>query len=222
MSQTISALSHIVLDLDGTISDPLIGIWRSINHALSGFGYAELTAEQAADCIGPPLDESFARITGTASPAHLADLVARYRERYAELGYRENALYPGVTEALDALVARGTRLGLCTSKRRDFAEQILDLFGIRDRFDFVNGGEIGVKKSEQLAGLLQAGTIGPGSIMVGDRAVDVLAARANGLAAAGVLWGYGSREELESAGPHRLVERPPQLAELEWVSGTAG
>ena len=110
MSKSSPAFSHIVFDLDGTISDPLVGIWRSINHALSSFGYPELGREEAAVCIGPPLDESFARISQSPSPAHIADLVARFRERYADVGYAENQLYPGVAEALEALSARGARL----------------------------------------------------------------------------------------------------------------
>jgi phosphoglycolate phosphatase len=163
--------------------------------------------------IGPPLDETFRSIVDDASPQRIAALVSRYRERYAEIGFSENVIYPGILEALRALVRAGVVLGLCTSKRADFADRILRLFGIREHFRFVSGGDIGVSKREQLGALLANESIDRSFIMVGDRAIDILAARANGLAAIGVLWGHGSLEELRAASPDLLVEFPHELVE---------
>jgi phosphoglycolate phosphatase len=180
--------TFLVFDLDGTLSDPAVGIGRSINFALAHFGYPTIASGDVSHYIGPPLDVSFASITGSASPTHVAELVSKYRERYADVGYSENVLYAGIPEALEALATDGVPMGLCTSKRVDFAEGILQLFSLQQ--------------------------ISPTSIMVGDRAVDVESAKANGLQSVGVLWGHGSEEELTRAGPLRLLASPHQLVEL--------
>jgi phosphoglycolate phosphatase len=206
--------SHLVFDLDGTISDPATGAARSINHALSSFGYAEISVESVSRYIGPPIDEVFAYLTGSASRAEITALIAKYRERYAEIGYTENVIYPGIVAAIETLSARAVPLGVCTTKRADFAGQILSLFGIREHFRFVSGGEVGITKEAQLKALLADGTIDARSLMIGDRAVDVQAAHANGLRSVAVLWGHGSRTELAAAGPSLLLESPEQLVEL--------
>jgi phosphoglycolate phosphatase len=210
----VKAVAQLVFDLDGTISDPAVGIARSFNYALEHFGYPPVPADRISPLIGPPLDQSFRSLTGSASEGHVADLVAKYRERYAQVGYSENVLYPGIPEALGALADAGIRFGLCTSKRVDFAEAILGMFGLRGHFAFLNGGEIGIQKKQQLAALLAAGEISGSSIMIGDRAVDVEAARSNQLASVGVLWGHGTQEELRAANPSRLLSEPSQLVAL--------
>lgn len=144
--------------------------------------------------------------------------MAKYRERYAEVGYSENVVYPGVPEALRALDDAGIPLGLCTSKRADFAENILDLFGVRSHFDFISGGDIGVRKTDQLAGLVNGGVIATSSTMIGDRAIDILAAKANGLKSIAVLWGHGGQDELQDVYPDALVEYPHQLLRLAWAT----
>lgn len=204
----------ILFDLDGTLSDPIVGIGRSINHALSHFGYPERELHELAVHIGPPLDHAFKSITGIEAPDELAAFVVKYRERYGEVGYSENALYDGVPEALRTLSQAGVPLGVCTSKRVDFAEQILHMFGLRSYFRFVSGGEIGVHKWQQIEGLLRQGLVSSSTVMVGDRAVDVVAAHRNGLCAAGVLWGYGSRAELENERPRYLFSSPVELKGL--------
>ena len=112
------------------------------------------------------------------------------------------------------LAAQGFPLGLCTSKRVDFAEKILTLFGLREFFSIVNGGEVGIGKDHQLRGLIADGQVGPASTMIGDRAVDVSAARANRLHSVGVLWGHGSEDELRTAAPDLLLRLPGQLTSL--------
>jgi len=132
----------LVFDLDGTLSDPSVGIGRSLNHALEHYGHPPIPANEVPQYIGPPLDHAFrSRLVG-ATPEHIGELVAKYRKRYAELGFAENVIYPGIAEALYALDAAGIPLGLCTSKRADFAENILELFDLSDYFRFVSGGDI--------------------------------------------------------------------------------
>jgi phosphoglycolate phosphatase len=166
----------LIFDLDGTLSDPAEGIGRSINHALAAFDLAPIPEAAVSQYIGPPLDHAFRAITGTDTPELITALVAKYRERYASVGYAENVLYPGIPEALAALSAAGVMLGVCTSKRTDFAERILQLFGLRAHFAFVSGGDIGLHKGEQLRTLLEAGTVGRNSTMIGDRSMDVVGA----------------------------------------------
>jgi phosphoglycolate phosphatase len=203
-----------MFDLDGTLSDPLVGIGRSINYALSSLGYEPLELAQLAVHVGPPLDHSFRTITGEHSPARAHAFVAKYRERYAEVGYSENVLYPGIREALADMREAGLFLGVCTSKRVDFAEQILEMFGLRSLFRFVSGGEIGTEKWQQIESLLRNGSIGTSTVMVGDRSIDLVAAHRNGLSAAGVLWGFGSRNELELERPRYLLSSPSELQAL--------
>lgn len=209
---------QIVFDLDGTLSDPQVGIGRSINFALARFGFAPLPDEAVSACIGPPLDETFRALTGRDDAATIHGLVAAYRERYGDIGYAENTLYDGIPQAVAALAAASVPLGLCTSKRRDFALKILALFGLDRYFDFVDGGEIGVQKWQQLHALRVAGQVGPGAVMVGDRAVDLIAAHRNGLAGAGVLWGHGSERELRAEQPRYLLAQPAQL--IDWTVAT--
>ena len=208
-------MAALIFDLDGTLSDPAVGIGRSLNYALDAFGYRRISAREISRYVGPPLDWAFRQIVPDASDDTVLALVAKYRERYRDVGYAENTLYPGIADALARLSSDGVHMGVCTSKRRDFAEQILELFGLRPHFNFVNGGDVGVGKGDQLRALLEQGTVRPTSTMIGDRAVDIEAARANGLGAVGVLWGHGTKAELLGAGPDRLLESPVELAGLQ-------
>ncbi|MFW6092438.1 MAG: HAD hydrolase-like protein [Pseudomonadota bacterium] len=133
------ARDYLIFDLDGTISDPAPGILRSINFALSRYGYAEVDERRVAECIGPPIDEVFRELTRNASRERIVALVARYRARYADVGFSESELYTGVVRAVAGLAESESPLAVCTSKRADFAERILDMFGLRDCFRFVAG-----------------------------------------------------------------------------------
>ena len=198
----------LIFDLDGTLSDPFEGIARCYEHALATHGYPVAPRSELAKLIGPPLDDGMRKLG--VPDAEIPAVVATYRVRYSSHGYAENRVYDGIAEALATL---GGRLGVCTSKRVDFAERILELFRLREHFAFVSGADIGTTKAQQLAALLANGTIDREAIMIGDRAVDLEAAHANGLASCGVLWGFGSREELEAAKPRYLLETPGELVE---------
>ncbi|HEY8973683.1 MAG TPA: HAD hydrolase-like protein [Burkholderiaceae bacterium] len=204
----------VVFDLDGTLSNPLDGFARSINHALRLQGLPEHEPQALARYIGPPLYESAVELTGSDDPTVHNRLIADYRHRYGESGFAENTLYDGIPEVLHALRDAGATLGLCTSKRVDFAEAILRNFGLRELFAFVSGGDIGVHKWQQLQALREAGAVDADSVMVGDRDVDITSAHRNGLLACGVLWGFGSREELQAESPRHLAETPADLRRL--------
>jgi phosphoglycolate phosphatase len=207
-------IASCVFDLDGTISDPAAGIQRSLDYALLWFGHAPVRGCDVSRFIGPPLDQTFRTLVADATTDHVAALVAKYRERYADVGFAENVVYPGVPPVLRALDAAGVALGVCTSKRADFAERILRHFGLRGHFRFVSGGDIGVDKAAQLGSLLREGRIDAASAMIGDRAIDVTAARTHALTSVAVLWGHGSREELHAAGPDVMVAEPHELLAL--------
>ena len=212
----------LVFDLDGTISDPLLGISRSMNYALASHGFDEVPQSVITALIGPPLDEAFRSLLPDTAERQVTGLIEKFRERYAEVGFAENTLYDGMSELLATLVAKGASLGVCTSKRVDFAERILDLFDIRHFFRFVDGGDVGVAKTQQLEALASAGLVATSTWMIGDRAVDIRAARSNRLSAAGVLWGYGSLDELTSAGADIVVSTMADLLQLTQSAVSGG
>jgi phosphoglycolate phosphatase len=205
----------LIFDLDGTVSDNHIGIVRSINHALEKNGFSPVPEADLLWCIGPPLDQSFSVLVNETDPLLLDRLVTSYRERYAEVGYAENILYPDIKAVLQQLARTpGVTLGLCTAKRVDFADQILKRFDLSDLFKFVSGGTIGRGKADQLSDLLRDKKINQAAVMIGDRSFDMVAAKKNNLSAAGVLWGFGSRQELIESGADQLVKTPKALMNL--------
>ncbi len=206
---------YLVFDLDGTISDPKDGIVRSLNYALENHGFSIRDENELVRHIGPPLDQTFSVLTNESGDELISSLIAKYRERYSDIGFSENVLYKGIEETLQQLnIQPGIKLGVCTSKRVDFAERILTMFGLRELFDFVNGGKIGIEKWQQLASLYSNDIINSRTVMIGDRFVDLIAAHKNGLHAAGVLWGFGSQSELEQHEPTHIFKRPCELVKL--------
>lgn len=205
---------YILFDLDGTLSDSAVGLVRSINHSLKVHGYAEQSIADLLPYFGPPIDHTFTRITASSDKSHIKSLVTVFRERYSTIGYSENTLYDGIEAALQVLYQSGFNLGVCTTKRVDLAEKVLNLFGLRRYFQFVSGGDVGIQKWEQLEGLLQKKIITSNSIMIGDREGDIIAAHNNGLYSAGVLWGYGDMAELSAHNPLFLFKSPAELTKL--------
>jgi phosphoglycolate phosphatase len=206
---------YLVFDLDGTISDPKNGIVKSLNYSLSAHGFATQDESELCIFIGPPLDSAFKTITKSDDPDLISSLVSKYRERYSDVGFSENVLYDGIPQVLEQLSSiPHIKLGVCTSKRADFAERILELFGLRHFFGFVNGGDVGIEKWQQLSSLLEQGDINKNSVMIGDRYVDITAAQKNNLQSAGVLWGYGSHSELSQLKPSHLFTSPCEIAGL--------
>ncbi|MCB0917617.1 MAG: HAD-IA family hydrolase [Actinobacteria bacterium] len=204
----------LVFDLDGTLSDNSSGIARSINHALVQQGFAPRDESTLHRFIGEPLDEIFAELTAAPGP-QIRDCVAAYRDRYGELGYGENRLYGGIAESLRRLWDAGIRMGVCTSKREDFASRIVTLFELDPYFDFVSGADVGISKTTQLAGLLAQGLVRPETAyMIGDREIDIRAGRANGLRTVAVTWGFGAHAELSAAGADLSFDQPSQLYSL--------
>jgi phosphoglycolate phosphatase len=213
----------ILFDLDGTLTDPREGITRCIAHALERMGVEPPPPDSLTFAIGPPLRASLARLLGTGSREAVEQALAHYRERFADVGLYENAPYEGIDEALAALRDAGLALYVATSKPRVYAERIVAHFDLHAHFEAVHGCELdGTRedKRELLAHLFPSHGLDPGrAVMVGDRGVDMAAARHHGARAVGALWGYGSREELLAAGAQALLPGPGAIP-AEILRGT--
>ncbi|ANW05376.1 HAD family hydrolase [Bradyrhizobium icense] len=203
-------MDAIYFDLDGTLTDPKPGITRSIQYALQRLDHPTIPSEDELTwCIGPPLRSSFVRLLGD----HAADrAVTLYRERFSDIGLYENGVYDGIDEVLTALRASGHRLFVATSKAHVFAERIIDHFGLRKHFERVFGAELDgtrADKSHLLEYALKEVSVDPSkTLMIGDRSHDMVGAKNNGMKGIGVLYGYGSRDELIEAGAHHVCATP--------------
>lgn len=206
---------NYLFDLDGTLTDPGLGIKNSIRYALEQLHLPALT-EAELDCfIGPPLLDSFQRYCHV-SAEEASRLLVAYREYFTDRGMFENLVYDGIPEALEALRARGARLFVATSKPELFAKQILAHFDLTKYFTFIGGStmdETRTDKADVIAYVMEQTGIRPEeSVMIGDRVYDVRGGAACGMSTVGVLYGYGSREELSHA--DRLISQPLELAEV--------
>jgi len=206
-------MDAIYFDLDGTLTDPKPGITRSIQYALQRLDHPTIpTEDELTWCIGPPLRTSFVRLVGD----HAADrAVALYRERFSDIGLYENRVYDGIGEVLTTLGASGHRLFVATSKAHVFADRIIDHFGLRDYFERVFGAELDgtrVEKSDLLEYALKQASVDPSkTLMIGDRSHDMVGAVNNGMKGIGVLYGYGSRNELLEAGALHVCATPAAI-----------
>jgi phosphoglycolate phosphatase len=206
----------VLFDLDGTLTDPRPGIVRSIRHALDRLACPCPSDDSLAAHIGPPLRRTFAALLDTSDPARVERAMTLFRERYAAVGLFENEVYVGVPEMLDRLSGEAT-LFVATGKPAVFAERIIRHFDLARYFRAVYGPDLEGRlddKARLVAHILDTERLAPAAaLMLGDRANDVQAARANGVRAIGVLWGYGSRDELMRAGAERLCQTPAEVAD---------
>jgi phosphoglycolate phosphatase len=206
-------MSTIFFDLDGTLTDPKTGITRSIQYALTRLGREVPPEDELTWCIGPPLHASLAKLVGSDELADRA--LQLYRERFSDIGIYENAVYAGIEATLTSLADGSRRLFVATSKPRIYAERIIDHFKLRGHFERVFGSELDgtrVDKSDLLQYALSETGVDPtDALMVGDRSHDIVGARNNGMRALGVLYGFGSREELVQAGAHGLCPTPHEI-----------
>lgn len=206
---------NVLFDLDGTLTDPGVGITNSVAYALQKYGIHVSQRSELYPFIGPPLRDSFEKFYGF-SKEQAEEATAYYREYYKDKGIYENRLYEGIEETLKTLSDEGATLLVATSKPEQFALKILDHFSIRGYFSYVAGATMdGVrsKKSEIIDDALRKGKISDlsSAIMVGDREYDIRGAKQAGIASLGVLFGYGSLSELLSAGADYIVKQPEEI-----------
>jgi phosphoglycolate phosphatase len=211
----------IFFDLDGTLTDPKPGITRSIQYALDRLGQVVPHEDELTWCIGPPLHASLKKLTGSDELADRALLL--YRERFSDIGLFENEAYSGIEDTLSALAATTQRMFVATSKPAVYATRIVDHFGLNRHFERVFGSELDgtrVDKRDLLRYALDVAKVDPQTaIMIGDRSHDMVGARTNGMTAIGVTYGYGSEDELRSAGAHHICAVHSEL--LDRCAGLA-
>ena len=208
----------ILFDLDGTLTDSAEGITNSVAYALKRWEIEVTDKTELHKFVGPPLIDSFQKYYGF-SEKEAKEAVAVFQEYYREKGIFENEVYPGISEMLQQLKSRGKKLIVATSKPEVFAVRVMEHFHLDTYFDIVAGAltdETRTKKSEVIQYALERAGITDVSelIMVGDREHDVFGAKAFGMDCIGVLYGYGSREELENAGAAYIVENVADILEI--------
>ena len=209
---------YILFDLDGTLTDPAVGITTSVAYALEKFGIKVDDISTLNHFIGPPLLDSFMEDYGFTED-QAKNAIEYYRERFRVKGLYENIVYDGILGMLKELKKSGKELILATSKPEPFAKEIMQHFGLDKYFLFIAGSNFDgtrTAKSEVIEYALEnAGVIDKTScIMIGDRKHDIAGARKTSLDSIGVLYGYGSREELESAGATYIAETVDDITKL--------
>lgn len=209
---------YLLFDLDGTLTDPMLGITRSVQYALRRFGIEVDDLRTLCRFIGPPLKESFRDFYGM-DDEQATRAVALTREYFAPRGIFENRLYEGIPELLTELQAAGCMLAMATSKPEPFARQIAEHFHLADRFTLIGGATMdGTRTAKRDVVRYVLGALDvedpTAAVMIGDRRYDIEGAAAEGIASIGVLWGYGSREELAAAGAGQIVGTIPELRAL--------
>lgn len=209
----------ILFDLDGTLTDPAEGITKSVAHALRHFGIEVKNLTELYPFIGPPLKSSFQNYYNFDEETAF-HAIRLYRERFSSIGWKENVPYDGIRDLLQALVQSGKHLLVATSKPELFAKQILEHFGLAEYFEVICGAPMDAKTHSTKATVIQdalrrgAVTNLTDVVMIGDREHDVIGAHENGIAAIGVLYGYGDRLEHERCGADYIVETVEQLHPL--------
>lgn len=209
-------IKNILIDLDGTLTDPKVGITTSARYGLEKIGHPISDEINIDWIIGPPLKASLAKILNVEADHVLAEqALMGYRERFAVKGLYENHVFEGVAETLVELKRRGYRLFLATAKPTVYAKQILEHFDLAQYFTDIHGSELNgdrTNKAELIQYILaQQQLQADQCMMVGDREHDIFGARHNGIETIAVSYGYGSQEELEVAQPKYKIDRFNQL-----------
>jgi len=210
---------HLLFDLDGTLTDSFPGICQSVNHALAEIGCERVSDARLRPFVGAPLRTIFRALTSSDDPALLRRALAVYRARFDEIGILENRVFPGIPEALGTFRSSGHSLQVVTARSAASARHVVRHFAIDHYFDAVHGPEPAdhaCEKSELvLAALRAARASATETIMIGDRADDIHAARTHDVRAVAVRWGYGAPDEIAAAGPHYVAESVADL--VAWV-----
>jgi phosphoglycolate phosphatase len=206
------------LDLDGTLSDSRPGIEACFRYMLAELGHDPAVVGDVTWAVGPPIAVSIGKLLQTYGDDRVELGIATYRARYTATGLYECMVFPGIPEMLAALTDAGRTLCVATSKRRDFAERVVDYLGLRQYLPKVYGALPGGgldDKKDLLAEILRVeGFVSSATTMVGDRLHDIHAAGANDLRSIGVLWGYGGKAELQEAGADVIVATPEEVVGL--------
>lgn len=207
----------IFFDLDGTLADSSPGIVRSMQYALTSLGRNQRSEHELEGFIGAPLVDVFTKLLETEDKKMPLKALQLFRDRYSRKGLFESRIYAGVPKMLTEIGNCGTTLFVATAKPGIFAERIISHLGLCECFCRIYGSELDgthANKTELIQHVLEQEQLDPEkAVMVGDRDHDIIGAKANGLLSVGVLWGYGSREELSACAPDMIVDTPSALVE---------
>lgn len=211
-------MDYILLDLDGTITNPKLGITKSVQYALSAMNILVEDLDTLTKHIGPPLKYSFMEYYDF-NEADADNAVTKYREYFKKTGMYENEVYEGMEQLLNNLKKAGKILIVATSKPEELAKEILEYFHLDHYFDDICGATFDDQRSRKEDVIRYA--LGKNKIkdlskvvMVGDRKYDITGAKEVGVASIGVLYGFGSRVEFEEAGADRIAETVEQLYDV--------
>jgi phosphoglycolate phosphatase len=214
---------HVFFDLDGTLIDPRVGIVGCLQYALEAIGAPVPAAASLERFIGPPLADTFGRLLGAADRERIDRAITAYRVRFGATGLYENRVYEGIRDMLGALRSAGRSSWVVTAKPTVYSARIVEYHGLRAYVRKVHGSELNGARSDKgvlIGHVLETEQLSPREVvMVGDRAHDVLGARANGVASIAVRWGYGSLDELTTARPDLIVGSPAEV--VRHVCGAA-
>jgi len=204
---------HVLFDLDGTLTDPQQGFVSSVQFALSKLKIEFDPKTKFEAYIGPPLHDTFEILC--EGKHSVDDAISFYRERYAETGLLENTIYEGITECLEQVRGTAESILVATSKPGIYAKKIIEHFELNPYFDEVFGSNLDgtlSDKTELIAHVLKTRGISPqNAVMIGDRRFDMIGAKNHGMKALGVLWGFGSEDELKNAGADEICTHPKEI-----------
>lgn len=209
---------YILFDLDGTITDPKIGITKAVQYALAKYDIHEPSLDKLEKFIGPPLKDSFIDFYSFEEDKAV-EAITYFREYFSDIGIFENQVYAGIPELLKALRKENIILAIATSKPTVFAKRVLEHFELEHYFDVIIGSHLDgtrTDKAEVIKYVLKTLEINKHSevLMIGDRKHDIIGAKKNGIDSIGVLFGYGSREEMEVNQPTNIVKSVKELEKL--------
>jgi len=206
---------NLLFDLDGTLTNSFTGITRCLSYALTRLDRTVPDLQKLKKCIGPPLKTSFAYLLDSNDDQLIEEALTNYRERFSSIGLFENEVYEDIPETLESLKKNGHILYVATSKPGVFAKKIINHFNLNKYFKGVFGSELDGTRGDKtalLSYLLENESISPSeTIMIGDRKYDMIGAKANKISGLGVLWGFGTQEELETSGARTCILYPKEL-----------
>ncbi|HZK44000.1 MAG TPA: HAD family hydrolase [Syntrophomonadaceae bacterium] len=208
----------VLFDLDGTLTNPKEGITKSVQYALNKMGIVEENRDELTKFIGPPLVESFQRYYDMPEPKAW-EAIKAYREYFVDKGMLDNQVYLEIPELLQVLTSKGCKLAVATTKPTIYAEQTLEHFGLASYFSIIIGSNLDgsrVDKKEIIQVIIESLGVNKldDMVMIGDRKHDIIGAKQHNIDSIGVLYGFGSKDELEEAGATYIVPSVEELASL--------